>query len=164
MINLTADVLLRCQQPPAGARYVPEEILYVSMLCCSFDLHACQCLTDDNRNAFRSCRWVIKYPLKSRDCVLRLDQHIAHIDESEVLIAHTPKVSMRCIARGFKVVNFPLREKATDMDRDEIQSRCGVDRKMRSHFATVKCPGYQRVARRHRRHNRIKIHSVTNED
>jgi hypothetical protein len=134
------------QEPFPGFRGIADEVCGVATLCCALDLHASKGFAHDHRNPLRLGGRVPQNGLKAGYGFLGLDQHLAHVDQREMLVWTAPKLSMSDVARICERVDVRLAEEATHGDRHQVERGGRNYREAWGHRSFVYLPAYRSVA------------------
>ena len=149
--NAQADIpdadSLAGQQPLPCFGGLTGEVLNVSTFCGPLDLHPSERFARDDRDALGLGSWIVQNPLESDDCVLRLNHHLTHVDQREMLVRAASKLSVGNVSFSFECIDCRLGEEPTYDDCHQVERRVGGDSKSRSHAFHLGSPAYQRVAR-----------------
>lgn len=113
----------------------------------SLDLHARKSLTNHDRDLPRLRGRVVEHPLKFDDRVLRLDEHLPHIDQREMPILAALELAVRFIPGGFERLNVSRSEESAHLHRDKIEGRINNDGEVWNHSGSLNWVTYQRVER-----------------
>ena len=89
---------------------------------------------------------VVQDLLEPNDSLLRLDKHLAHIDEGQVLVPPAPKLAMRDVPGMLKRIDVRLCEEPAHGDCHQIKRGSRGDSEARGHAFRVANPAYESVA------------------
>ncbi|MGC5796989.1 hypothetical protein [Sphingomonas sp. NFX23] len=150
MSNAQADMPgaepLASQQPLPSFRGLAAEELHVSPFCGSLDLHSRKRFARDDRDALGLGSVVVQDPLEPGNRFLRLDQHLSHIDQGDVLIGAAQKLAMGNVSGIFERVDVGLSEEPANGDRHQIErGSCGYS-EARGHTYHLGLSAYEIVA------------------